>query len=113
MELRRTESLWATGLLQRLAEVPGHPLRRIGHHFGDVPLQFGEVVERVGAIEITSVDQAHEEIAHLGAIERAVKQCILAMEHRAFQHLFAEIVIQERRLGAEIPSALSSAAAYS
>jgi hypothetical protein len=44
-----------------------------------VPLQFREVVERVGAIELTGVDQAHEEVAHFGAVERAVKQRVFAV----------------------------------
>ena len=57
-----------------------------------VALQFGEIVEGIGAAQFAGVNQAHEKIADLGAIERAVKQCILAMEHRAFQHLFAEIM---------------------
>ena len=79
-----------------------------------MPLQFGEVVERVGAAEFAGVDQAHEKIAHLGAVERAVKQRVLAMEHSAFEDLFAKIIINRRaRVGAEILSGPSSAAAYS
>ncbi len=72
--------------------VPRHPVRGIGRQFRGVLLQFGEVMEGVGAAQFAGVDQAHEKIADLGAIERAVKQSILAMEHRAFQHLFAEIM---------------------
>ena len=47
-------------------------------------LQFCEVVEWVGAGEFTAVDQAHEQVAHLGAVQRAIEQRILAAQHRAF-----------------------------
>ncbi len=82
----------AGGSLKGLPVVPRHPLARTGCHLRGVALQFGEIVEGIGAAQFAGVDQAHEKIADLGAIERAVKQCILAMEHRAFQHLFAEIM---------------------
>jgi hypothetical protein len=39
-----------------------------------VALQFGELVEGVGAGQFAGMDQAHEKIAHLGALECAVKQ---------------------------------------
>jgi Transposase IS66 family len=33
------------------------------------------------------------QVAHLGAVKCAVKECILAVEHSPFQHLFADVVI--------------------
>ncbi len=38
------------------------------HQFLGVFLQFGEVVERIGVVQFAGVDQAHEQIAHLGAV---------------------------------------------
>ena len=94
--LVRRNASWASGSLKCLPVVPRHPVGRIGRHFRGVALQFGEVVEGVGAAQFAGVDQAHEKIADLGAIERAVKQCILAVEHSTFQHLFAKIIINRR-----------------
>ena len=59
-----------------------------------MPLQLGEVVERIGAREFAGVDQAHEQIAGFGAVQRAIEQSILAMQHRAFERAFADIVVQ-------------------
>ena len=75
-------------------------------------LQLGEVVERIGLGQFAGVDQTHEQIAHFGAVQRAIEQRILAMQHRTFQRTFADVVV-ERRAGfaAETPSALSSDAA--
>jgi hypothetical protein len=57
-----------------------------------VPLQLGEVVEGIGFIQLASVDQAHEEITHFGAVQRAIKQRILAMQHGAFERAFADVM---------------------
>ena len=57
-------------------------------------LQLSEVIGRIGAGKFTGVDQTHEQIAGFGAMQRAIKQRILAMQHRSFQRTFANIVIQ-------------------
>ena len=46
--------------LSLFEEVPGHPRRRIRRQLAGVPLELGEIVERIGARELTGVDQAHE-----------------------------------------------------
>ena len=81
-------------LRQRLEVVPGHPRRRIGRQFACVPLQLGEVVERIGVGQFAGVDQAHEQIADFGAVQRAIEQSILAMQHGAFERAFADVVVQ-------------------
>jgi hypothetical protein len=48
--------------LQRLAIVPRHPLRGLGRQFLSVALHLGQVVEGVGAAQLTSVNQAHEQV---------------------------------------------------
>jgi len=40
------------------------------------------------------MDQAHEQVAGFGAVQRPIKQRVLAMQHRTFQCTFANIVIQ-------------------
>ena len=45
------------------AVVPGHPPLRAGCDLVAVPLQLGQVVERVGLFQLAGVDQAHEQVA--------------------------------------------------
>ena len=62
--------------------VPGHPLRRTPRQFAGVLLQLGEIVEWVGVTELAGMDQTHVQIAYLGAVQRLVKQRVLAMQNR-------------------------------
>jgi hypothetical protein len=39
-----------------------------------VALQLGQVVEGVGAAQLTSVNQAHEQVAHLRPVLRPIEQ---------------------------------------
>ena len=48
-------------------------------------LQFGEVVERIDGVEFTGVDQAHEYVAHSGAVGGFVEVGVLAMEYGFLQ----------------------------
>ena len=66
-----------------------------------MPLQLRQTIERVGAAQLAGVDQAHEQVAHLGAVQRLIKQRILAMQDRAFQRPLTDIVI-ERSAGTEL-----------
>jgi hypothetical protein len=43
--------------LQRLAVIPGHPCRRLARQFLRMPLQFAEIVERVGTAQLAGVDR--------------------------------------------------------
>ena len=69
--------------------IPRHPCRGIRRQLPCMPLKFGEIVERIGALEFAGVDQTHEQVAHLCAIQRAIEECILAMQHHALQRAFA------------------------
>ena len=42
-------------------------------------LQLGEVVERVGVLQLRGVDQAHEQIAHFGTVGGLIEQAVLAI----------------------------------
>src|ERR1022692_3413136 len=55
-----------SGPRQRRTVVPGHPLRGSLLQFLRVPLQLVQIVERIGAIQLAGVDQAHEQIADTG-----------------------------------------------
>src|ERR1039457_2351256 len=50
---------------QGFAVVPGHPLRRVLPQLLRVPLQLGQIVERIDTIEFAGVNQAHEQVSHL------------------------------------------------
>ncbi len=80
-------------ILGRMAAiVPGHPLRGAGGKFRRVALQFGEVIEGVGVTQFAGVDQTHEQVAHLGAMQRAIEQRIFAMQHGALERAFADVM---------------------
>jgi hypothetical protein len=79
-----------------LLVIPGHPCSGIGRQFGGVALQLAEVVEGIGARQFARVDQAHEQVAHFRAVQRAIEQGILAMQHRAFERALAKVVVQGR-----------------
>jgi hypothetical protein len=32
-----------------------------------VPLQLGQIIERIGSVQLAGVDQTHEQVAHSGA----------------------------------------------
>ena len=55
-----------------------------------------QVVQGVGLAELTGVDQAHEDIAHMGAMTGLVEQGVLSMQNRLLQRPFAEVVVQGR-----------------
>jgi hypothetical protein len=67
------------GLCKRLAVIPRHPGRGILRQLLGVPLQLGEVLEGIGAIQFAGVDQAHEQITHLGAIRGLIKETVFAV----------------------------------
>ena len=48
-------------------------------------LQFREAVEGIDAVQLTGVDEAHKQIAHLRAVQCFVERCILAMQQSAFR----------------------------
>ncbi len=41
---------------QRLAVIPGHPLRRASLQLFGVPLQLGQIVKRIGSVQFAGVD---------------------------------------------------------
>jgi len=45
---------------------------------------------------ITGVDQAHKQITGFGAVQSAIEESVLAIQRRALQCTFADIVIQRR-----------------
>ena len=57
-------------------------------------VQGHEVVEGIDAIELAGVDQAHEEVADLGSVERFVTQGVSPVEDRRFQSPFADIIVR-------------------
>jgi len=48
--------------------------------FRGVPQQFGEIVERIGAVELAGMNQAHKQITDPGAVQGLIEQRILAVQ---------------------------------
>ena len=51
-----------------------------------------EVVEGICPAELAGVDQAHEQIPSFGAVQRAIEQSILAVQHSAFERAFTDVM---------------------
>jgi hypothetical protein len=56
-------------------------------------LQLGQVVEGVGVAQLTSVNQAHEQVADIRSIQRPIEQRILSVQNGPLQCSFDDIVI--------------------
>ena len=59
-------------------------------------LQFDQVFERVGAAQLAGMDEAHEQVADLCAIQGAVVESVLAMQNRSLQGSFYDVIVQRR-----------------
>jgi hypothetical protein len=57
-----------------------------------MPLKLDHVIERVGTAQLTGMDQAHVQIANISAIQRAIKQSILPVQHSTFQTSFNDVM---------------------
>ena len=48
-------------------------------------IQFGEVVEGIRPAQFAGVDQAHEDVAHMGTVQSLVEQGVLAVQNRLLE----------------------------
>ena len=69
-------------------------------------LQLGEVVKRVDFIHFTGVDDAHEQVAHAGAVLGLIEVSVLAMQNRLFEGSLADVIIQRSAGSSEEQSQL-------
>src|SRR5262245_12237924 len=76
------------------AVVPRHPELGAGRELVSVSLQLGQVVERVGPVQLAGVDQAHEQVANAGAVAGLVEQGVLAVQDGLLQRALAQVVVQ-------------------
>ena len=72
-------------LRQRLAVVPRHPLRGAGRQFLGVPLQLGQVVERVGPFNWQVWIRLMNRSPTSGAVQGLVEQGVLAVQDGLLQ----------------------------
>ena len=61
--------------MEGIAIVPGHPVRLLLGHRAGVLLQSDQIAERRNAVQLASVDQAHEQVANVG--RRDLSLCLL------------------------------------
>jgi len=59
-------------------------------------LQLAEVLEGIDAVQFARVDQAHEQIAHLGAVLGLIEQTIFSVQNAFLQGSLDEVGIQRR-----------------
>jgi len=65
-----------------LPVIPGHPFRGVLFQLLGMPLQIGEVVERIDAVELAAMDQTHEKVADFSPVPRLVKKGVLPVQNR-------------------------------
>ena len=73
---------WVAGCaaaLERFPVVPGHPFLRAPGHVLGMPLQLGQIIEGISASKLAGVNQAHEDIAHMGTVRGLEKESGLAV----------------------------------
>ena len=97
----------ATGEL--LAEVPRQPPRRRVDHLLSSPMKRVQIVERIDIAQPAGVDQAHVNVADLRPPCRLVEERPFAMQDRALEDLFTQIVIEGRAALAQEQRERSSA----
>ena len=82
------------GFRQRVFVVPRKPVLGIFENFRGVLLKLREVVEGIGAREFARMNQAHVEVADVGAVFCFIHEAVFAMEYRFFEGSFGDIVIK-------------------
>ena len=63
---------------------------------GGVLLKLVQIVERIHAAQLASVDQTHVDVADAGTVAGFVKHGVFTMQDRFLQRPFADIVVQWR-----------------
>ena len=61
-----------------------------------MPLQLGQIVERIGSVQFAGVDQTHEQITDPGAVQRFVEERVLAVQNRFLQGTLDDVVVDRR-----------------
>ena len=57
-----------------------------------MPLQLGQIIERIDPVQLAGVYQTHEQIADCGAIHRLVEERVLAVQNRFLQGALDDIM---------------------
>ena len=81
---------------QRLAVVPGHPVRRLLFQFLGVPLQLSQIIERIGSVQLAGVYQTHEQIADSGAVQRLIEECVFSIQDGFLQSALDDVIVDRR-----------------
>ena len=52
-----------------------------------------QIIERIGSVQLASVDQTHEQIADSGAVQHLVEECVFTIQNRLFQGALDDVII--------------------
>jgi hypothetical protein len=72
------------------------------------PLQLGKI-EGIGSVQLAGENQAHEQVADAGSVQRFVEERVLAVQNRFLQGTLDDVVVERRAAGGKA-SALSDMA---
>jgi hypothetical protein len=57
-----------------------------------VPLQLCQIVERINTVQLTSMDQTHEQIAHSGTVQRLEKESVFPIQNRFLEGTLDDVM---------------------
>ena len=72
------------------------------HHFFGLNLQSLQIRKRVHRVELTGVNQAHVDIAHLSALGRFIEHRVLAVKNRSFETALTNIMPRPKLCRVEV-----------
>jgi len=61
-----------------------------------MPQQLGQVLERVNSVQLTGMNQTHEQIARVRSIQRLIEERIPAIQNRFLQSALDDVVVDGR-----------------
>jgi hypothetical protein len=59
-------------------------------------LQFGQIVEGIGATSLAGIDETHKQVADMSAILGFIEKRAFAMQDGLFQSSFADGIVERR-----------------
>ncbi len=68
------------GRLQGVGVIPRHPVWRVMYQFGSMLQKRSQILEGGGAAKLASVNQRHEQVAHVGTALRSIEHGIFPMQ---------------------------------
>ena len=60
---------------------------------GSMPLQFGQIVERIRSVQLAGMNETHEQVPNRGTVQRFVEERVLSIQNGFLQRPFNDVVV--------------------